>query len=95
MSVLQLLAQRVIQNAAQVYGVIMAAVVQQARKGQIQASQEAVVRIEGSVIHEGYQVKQLVQQTCERLGQTNVHIVKSSGLAGAGSLAMSLKQVRD
>ena len=91
MPILQLLAQRTLQKAGQVYGVILAAVIQQARKEQAPASQEAIVRVEGSVIHEGYQIKELVQQTCERLGQTNIHIVKSSGLAGVGSLAMSLK----
>lgn len=92
--ILQLAAQRVLQKAGQVYGVILAAVIQQVRKEQSLASQEAVVRVEGSVIHEGYQIKEVVRRMCEQLELTNVHIVKSSGLAGAGSLAMSLKLLR-
>src|SRR5262249_49768392 len=65
---LQLLAQRVLQKAGQVYGVILAAVVQQARKEYPQTNQEAIVRVEGSVLLEGYQIEDLVRRTCEQLG---------------------------
>ncbi len=88
---LQLLAQHVLYKAGQVYGLLLSSVVQKARKAGLPSSQWDVVHAEGSVLHDGYQVKEVTEKVCQQLGQSHLIISKSSSLAGVAALAMSLK----
>ncbi len=93
LATLQSLAQQALYKAGQVYGLLLSSAVQQVRKAGPPMSQGYVVLAEGSVLHEGYRMKEVTEKVCQQLGQPRTIISKSSSLAGAATLAMSLKYI--